>query len=107
MSGINGRIISVYERVAWKAENVEEKYPAFMITFEDGTQKLLVATTKEKEELYRETFEKINNLYNLENAIVKGIRCRACNVVLEPHTRAEHFDINHCVHSCERGHKNK
>jgi hypothetical protein len=59
MSGIDGRIVSVYECVAWKAENVEEIYPSFIITFEDGTQKVLVATTKEKEEFYRKAFEEM------------------------------------------------
>ena len=39
--------------------------------------------------------------------MVSGIKCRKCNVYLEPHTQDEHFDINHMVHKCEGGHKRK
>ena len=37
--------------------------------------------------------------------LVSGIKCRKCNVYLEPHTQDEHLDINHKVHKCEGGHK--
>lgn len=37
--------------------------------------------------------------------LIFGIKCRRCGVYLEPHTEAEHLDINHKVHLCEGGHK--
>ena len=41
------------------------------------------------------------------DTMVRGIRCRKCGMVVEPHTVDEHLDINHCIHNCEGGHKRK
>tara|TARA_R110000822_G_scaffold40112_1_gene109464 strand:- start:369 stop:902 length:534 start_codon:yes stop_codon:yes gene_type:complete len=41
----------------------------------------------------------------LPTTIVSGIVCRACGLVLEPHTSAEHLDTSHPIHSCLLGHK--
>ena len=40
-----------------------------------------------------------------QHLLVSGIKCRKCDVYLEPHTQDEHLDINHKVHTCEGGHK--
>jgi hypothetical protein len=40
-----------------------------------------------------------------QHLLVSGIKCRKCDVYLEPHTQDEHLDINHKVHKCEGGHK--
>ena len=41
----------------------------------------------------------------LPTTIVSGIVCRACGLVLEPHTTEEHLDTSHPIHSCLLGHK--
>ena len=43
--------------------------------------------------------------HDIRVTMVTDIMCRKCVVWLEPHTMEEHLDINHCVHSCEGGHK--
>lgn len=44
-------------------------------------------------------------VYNIDTAMVSGIMCTKCNVVLEPHLMSEHLDKNHRVHCCKTGHK--
>lgn len=57
--------------------------------------------TEETLLMVKEEKNRLNNLLML----VSGIKCRKCNVYLEPHTQDEHLDINHKVHKCRGGHK--
>lgn len=47
----------------------------------------------------------IDTIYLKKEELLSGVRCYKCDVTLEPHTWAEHFDTTHCIHKCELGHK--
>jgi hypothetical protein len=67
---------------------------------EDITFHKLVSNLRDTaKDLWKEQLEKTK--------LISGIKCRKCNVYLQPHTEDEHLDINHMVHKCEGGHKRK